>query len=99
MLNLLDQQDVRDTVICDGSCGQDYTNSDDCGGILFGSYAYCPNCAKQALASARRYGEERFIKAVCPPDMSFKDFVLKLRGGNNTIKEYSFDKWKDLKNL
>ena len=80
--------DIGDSVICD-ACGDDYTNSDDSGGFLFGSSAYCPKCAVSRLPNIKSYGEEHFIKARCPKSMSFKDWVLQLRGGDNTIKVYT----------
>lgn len=36
--------DVGDDVICD-FCNDDYTESDEVGGVLVGSYAICPKCA------------------------------------------------------
>lgn len=68
--------DIGDTVVCD-YCNDDYTNSDESGGILLHNEAVCPMCA-----TVERYQR---AEAICPPDMSFKDWVLKLRGGNNTI--------------
>lgn len=76
--------DIGDTVICD-ICNEDYTNRDDSGGFLFGTYAYCPDCAKSRMANIRSYNEEKYIKAHCPPNMSYKDWVLQLRGGDNRI--------------
>ena len=79
--------DIGNSVICD-SCNKDYSNSDEAGGFLFGSNGYCPSCAKEALPRIKGYNEERFIKAWCPEEMSFKDFILAIRGGDNTIKVY-----------
>jgi len=76
--------DIGDTVICD-TCGEDYTNSDESGGILFGSKGVCPKCAPSLEADAKKYHEEEWIKARCPDGMSFKDWCLKLRGGDNRI--------------
>jgi predicted RNA-binding Zn-ribbon protein involved in translation (DUF1610 family) len=81
----IDVTDVGSNVVCD-ACGEDYTNREDLGGFLFGSYAYCPKCAKESISRIREYGEEKYIKASCPPNMQFREFVLKLRGGDNTIK-------------
>lgn len=77
-------KDMGDTVICD-QCNEDYTNSDEEGGFIFGSHAYCPNCAKDSLPRIKSYGEEKFIKARCPEGMSFKDFVVAYRGDNNKV--------------
>lgn len=35
--------DCGDMVLCD-YCDEDYTNSEEEGGFLFGSYAICPKC-------------------------------------------------------
>jgi len=72
-------------VVCDG-CNTEYTDRDNCGGFLFGTNAYCPSCATLMLPKIKEYGEEQFIKAWCPPGVKFKDWVLHLRGGDNTVK-------------
>lgn len=77
--------DIGDKVICD-QCSKDYTESDASGGFLFGSHAVCPECAPAMLENIRKYGEERYIRGTCPEGMSFKDWVLQLRGGDNTIR-------------
>jgi predicted amidophosphoribosyltransferase len=38
--------DVGNDVICD-ICNADYTDSEELGGILIGTYAICPECAKR----------------------------------------------------
>ena len=78
-----DSIDIGDTVVCD-FCNADYTDSDEWGGVLIGSYAVCPACAPAAMHKAEKYGEP--VDAVCPPDKSFKEWVLELRGGDNTIR-------------
>lgn len=75
------QHDER--VFCDAGCGQEYTNSDEKGGFILGSKAYCPTCAKDNLPTIIKYGEKSYIKAWCPEGKSFKDFVLNIRRGNN----------------
>lgn len=65
--------DTGDMVFC-AYCGVDYTNSDESGGALIGSDAACPNCAPDAARVAKERGET--IDAVCPPDKSFKEWVL-----------------------
>jgi len=88
--------DIGDSVICD-ICGEDYTNSTLSGGWLFGSSAYCPLCATpEALEKIRGYNEEKYLKSFCPIHLSFKDWVLELRGGNNqiiTLTGQDFDDW------
>lgn len=76
--------DVGDTVLCDG-CSTDLTNDPRSGGFLFGSYAYGPCCADEMMANVRRYGEESYIRAVCPDDMSHAEWARRIRGGNNQI--------------
>lgn len=79
--------DIGEMVICD-VCNEDYSNSNESGGFIFTSKAYCPKCAKKRLPEIKGYGEEKYIKAYCPSTMSFKDMVLAWRCGNNTIKFY-----------
>lgn len=75
---------MGEIVVCD-ICDRDYTNQPETGGFIFGSYAYCPACADHGLRNIAKYREERFIKARAKPDERFCDFVLRWRGGNNTI--------------
>jgi len=67
-----------DIVLCD-FCGEDYSNSDKEGGILFGSKATCPNCVIKMMPKIIEYNEEHYIRAECPEGVSFKDWVLSLR--------------------
>jgi hypothetical protein len=72
-------------VVCD-RCDDDYTDKPDIGGFLFGSYAYCPKCAKANLPNIRKYGEAHLIKAHCQPDESFANFVRRMRGPDSYIQ-------------
>lgn len=76
--------DIGDYVECDMCC-KDFTNSDAKGGILFGTKGVCPECAPRIEADAERFGESQFIRGRCPDGMTFKDWVLQIRGGNNTV--------------
>lgn len=76
--------DIGNTVICDG-CSEDYTNSDESGGFLFTSHAVCPRCAPESLKRIQNFREEKYIRARCPKGVSFKDWILYLRNGNNKI--------------
>lgn len=78
--------DIGDTVVCD-VCDEDYTQRPDIGGFIFGSYAYCPTCATKHLPDIVRAMEETAIKARCPADQSFADFIRAYRAGRggNTI--------------
>jgi hypothetical protein len=76
--------DIGDTVICD-ICNEDFTDSLECGGMLFGSYGVCPRCTPRMLEDIKKYKEEHGILAVAQPFETFKAFSLRMRGGNNTI--------------
>lgn len=76
--------DVGDTVLCD-MCNDDFTNSDEKGGFLFGSSAVCPRCTPDMEKNIAHYKEEEYIKDRARPDESFKDFVMRLRNGDNRI--------------
>ena len=77
--------DLGNRVFCD-SCGEEWTDRKESGGILLGSKAFCPICTSRMMESLKQYHEEHFIKAICPPDKSFAEWCLFLRGGNNTIR-------------
>ena len=73
--------DIGDTVLCD-DCNENYTDSNQTGGITFQSKAICPKCAPKWIKNAEEYNEGRFITAHCPLNMSFADWVRNvLRGG------------------
>lgn len=78
-------QEIGTQVNCD-VCNEEYDHKPESGGFLFGSYAYCPKCAKEYLPSIQKDGEEHMITARCPDNLSFFKWVMKLRGGDNTIK-------------
>lgn len=73
-------------VLCDID-DTDLTDDPRSGGYMFGSYAVGPCCAEQHEARVRGYGEQHFITARCPEDMSFADWVRAIRAatGNNAI--------------
>lgn len=66
-------------VECDW-CGEGWTDRPESGGLLFQSKACCPDCAPKVEASARSYGEERFIRGRCLEGVSFADWVRGMRG-------------------
>lgn len=66
--------DPGDEVYCD-ICNKNYTNLPDKGGIQFESKAVCPECTPRIEQNAKRYREERFIKATCPEGKSFANWV------------------------
>lgn len=82
----IETRDIGDQVICD-SCGEEFPPGDPrCGGILFVSNAYCPNCVGRMMDRITAYGEEKYIRVRCPDGMTFHDWVMQLRGGDNTVK-------------
>lgn len=76
--------ELGDHVECD-FCSKDWTESDVHGGFLFESKAVCPDCAPKVLASVRQHNEMNFIREYCPRDLSFADWVRRLRYGNNQM--------------
>ena len=66
--------DMGRRVLCD-SCSKDFTDLPDTGGMQFQSKAICPECSPRYLANVRKYGEEKYIRAICPDGMSFADWV------------------------
>lgn len=76
--------DLGEVVVCD-ICGNDYTGKQDSGGFIFGSYAYCPQCAASRIKDIRRFNEEHMIRARCPEGKSFAEFVINYRGRGATI--------------
>lgn len=86
----IEVRDIGERVVCD-CCNADYSNRSESGGILFGSHAICPACTPSLLKDIEAYGEQDGIKARCPEGMSFRDWVLQLRGGDNTIKIISVE--------
>lgn len=76
--------DLGDLVTCD-LCDLDWTTSSETGGAVFQSKAICPRCAPRFLRRVAFAGEERYIRARCPPGQSFADFVRAYRGDNNSI--------------
>src|ERR671925_167417 len=73
--------DIGRTVVCD-SCSTDFTDSQESGGFVFGSYGYGPCCAPRMLAEIKRCNEEWYIKAQCPDGVPFADFIRDYRGPN-----------------
>lgn len=89
-MKLISSEDIGTQVICD-NCGVDYSFNTESGGMIFESKAYFPECTKEILPNIKKHKEEKFIRAVCPPNQSFWVFVVNYRGGNNTIKVYAED--------
>ncbi len=81
--------DIGEQVLCD-ICNEDYSHSEEKGGFLFGSKGYCPKCALSGLRTIKKYKEEEYIKAYAEEGESFKDFILRMRGGDNTVRMFNF---------
>lgn len=64
-------------VLCD-SCNEEYTNSNETGGVLFNRSAYCPKCAPDIIAGAKKYNEEKYL-TYPQENESFRDFVYRIR--------------------
>ena len=77
--------DIGELVFCD-FCDQEYTDSHESGGFIFGSKAVCPICEWRIKKTIKQYNEEHFIEAQCPHGQSFADFIRAYRGKNTTIK-------------
>lgn len=71
-------------VLCDID-DTDLTDDPRIGGYLFGSYAVGPCCVVRHGARVRDYGEEWNIRARCPEDVSFADWIRGLRGPDAAI--------------
>lgn len=81
--------DIGDHVECD-LCSKDFTDSDAKGGYLFLSKGVCPDCAPRFEADVKRCDEERYIRDRARPGETFKAFIMRVRGGNNTVTIRSF---------
>lgn len=88
--------DIGLSVECD-MCGKVYRLEDGTildatlGGLLFGSKGVGPCCADRIQRSAAQYGETGYIHARCPENVSFAEWCITLRDGNNTVTTISFD--------
>ena len=87
--NMREVIEIGDTVVCD-QCNTDFTNSIEIGGFVFSGHGYCPRCAPKGMKLIKNYGEERFIEAVATENETFKNFILRVRNGNNRIVIQSF---------
>lgn len=67
----------KNLVICD-SCGDNYTDSDEVGGVLLSRSAFCPKCSPRIISSAKEFNEEKFL--IYPKENeTFRGFVLRIR--------------------
>jgi hypothetical protein len=83
--------DVGDYVCCD-LCSKDFTTSDEKGGFLFGSKGVGPCCKDSFLATVKETNEEEYIEAWCPENMTFREFVHRIRNGDNTVTFITYKK-------
>ena len=82
-------------VVCD-LCNDDWTDPPAkvptfSQGFIVQSKAVCPNCAPRYRNLLFKYNELHLIKAECPPDQSFGDFVREYRGGDCIIQVITGD--------
>ena len=82
--------DIGDTVVCD-ICNVDYTDSGAVGGFLLQSKGICPGCAPRMDADLKKYGEEQYVRARANEGETFRAFILRMRGGDNTVTITSFE--------
>ncbi|AVT83653.1 hypothetical protein [Rhodopseudomonas palustris] len=79
--------DIGDIVICD-VCNADYTESNECGGFILGTWAYCPQCVR-----TKKFTMQEYARAICAPAwVTFRQLVLAVRNGDNTIR---ITNWKN----
>lgn len=78
------QVDVTNIVICD-ICNADHSATGAVGGMLFESKGVCPDCVPRFLASVKQYGEEHFIRGRANEGETFRDFIVRIRNGNNIV--------------
>jgi len=69
-------------VYCD-FCSEDYTNSDQPGGVIFSSYAICPQCYAEKKESIDKY---KRVHRPCV-GMSFANLVRAYRMGDFHYKQ------------
>lgn len=75
-MKIIEEHNLGDQVFCDWTCGKEYTDSKEVGGITFGSKAVCPKCAPECEAGAKKHGEEKYIGHRAAPGQTFRDFVV-----------------------
>lgn len=66
-------------VICD-LCDKDWTDDPTPGGFLFEGKGVCPDCGPNFMQKIIQYSEQQYVRALCPMDKSFADFVREWRG-------------------
>ena len=87
--------DIGDHVECDG-CSKVYApGSTETGGLLFESKGFCPLCLPRMEDSIDRYGEERFVRARANAGETFFNFIMRVRGGDNTVTIKTCDEPSD----
>ncbi len=69
-------------VQCD-LCAKDYTlDETSAGGMIVLSNAICPACSDRFLQLTLSYGEQHCIRARCPDNMTFRDFMRRYRANS-----------------
>lgn len=70
--------DPGNVVLCD-YCNDEFTDSDETGGFLFGRKAVCPHCQERLMRDIKKYNEEHYIRGYCPEGISFADWIRSIR--------------------
>lgn len=76
-------------VICD-LCGEDFTHSNEKGGLLFNSTAVCPRCESEFRKTIAMYKEESYIRGEAKNE-TFCNFVKRVRLVRSTGVPFSFN--------
>lgn len=95
----LDDSRVR----CD-LCNKDWTESSLSGGIMFAGKSCCPECEPGMEEKALRHGEENYITARCPANLSYSEWTTKIirpleavRGGIPGVDIRTLGEWMKFK--
>ena len=65
-------------VLCD-LCNQNFSDRPELGGMIVGGYAVCPLCAPSFEQELSRQNATYMIRARCPANTSFADFIRAYR--------------------
>ena len=81
----IERIEIGDLVLCD-ICNKDWTTETQTGGMLVQSKGVCPDCSPKYRCDLIKYEEQYLIRAICPPETSFADWIRSLRGPEATIE-------------
>ena len=69
---------IKLPVICD-LCSVDWTNRTESGGLVVCGWGICPNCETSMRENIEKEHEENTINSECPKDLSYADYIYKVR--------------------